>query len=98
MPTLLGATEQIGRAAEHHRTGWRSPPPRSAGLIRKVSGPDEFVELSEPLYALCFVWLCFSGPGRVASTTCSRRSSSVAAGGRRGKSGSDLSPLDPIPQ
>lgn len=34
--------------------------------IRKVSGLDEFVELSEPLYALCFVWLCFSGPGRVS--------------------------------
>jgi len=34
--------------------------------IRKVSGLDEFVELSEPLYALCFVWLFFSGPGRVS--------------------------------
>ena len=34
--------------------------------IRKVSGLDEFVELSEPLYALCFVWLFFSGPGRLS--------------------------------
>jgi putative oxidoreductase len=34
--------------------------------IRKVSGLDVFVELSEPLYALCFVWLFFSGPGRVS--------------------------------
>jgi putative oxidoreductase len=46
--------------------------------IRKVSGLDEFVELSEPLYALCFLWLFFSGPGRVsldhlASTLYERR-------------------------
>jgi len=46
--------------------------------IRKVSGLDEFVELSEPLYALCFVWLFFSGPGRVSldhlfSALCERR-------------------------
>lgn len=43
--------------------------------IKKVSGLDEFVELSEPLYALCFLWLFFSGPGRVSldhlfSTRC----------------------------
>jgi putative oxidoreductase len=45
--------------------------------IKRVSGLDEFVELSEPLYALCFVWLFFSGPGRVSldhlfSTLCDR--------------------------
>lgn len=34
--------------------------------LRRVSGLDEFVELSEPLYALCFVWLFFSGPGRAS--------------------------------
>jgi putative oxidoreductase len=34
--------------------------------IRRVSGLDEFVELSEPLYALCFLWLFFAGPGRVS--------------------------------
>ena len=34
--------------------------------VKKVSGLDEFVELSEPLYALCFLWLFFSGPGRVS--------------------------------
>jgi putative oxidoreductase len=34
--------------------------------IKKVSGLDEFVELSEPLYALCFVWLFFAGPGRAS--------------------------------
>jgi putative oxidoreductase len=34
--------------------------------IKKVGGLDEFVELSEPLYALCFLWLFFSGPGRIS--------------------------------
>ncbi len=34
--------------------------------LRKVSDLDDFVELSEPLYALCFVWLFFTGPGRVS--------------------------------
>ncbi len=34
--------------------------------MRKVTGLDEFVELSEPLYALSFVWLVFSGPGRAS--------------------------------
>jgi putative oxidoreductase len=31
--------------------------------IKRVSGLDEFVELSEPLYALSFLWLFFAGPG-----------------------------------
>jgi putative oxidoreductase len=34
--------------------------------LRGVSGLDEFVELSEPLYALCFLWLLFAGPGPVS--------------------------------
>ena len=34
--------------------------------IKNVTGLDEFVELSEPLYALTFLWLLFSGPGRVS--------------------------------
>jgi putative oxidoreductase len=34
--------------------------------LRKVSDLDDFVELSEPLYALCFLWLFCSGPGRVS--------------------------------
>ena len=34
--------------------------------LRNVSDLDDFVELSEPLYALCFVWLIFSGPGRAS--------------------------------
>ena len=34
--------------------------------IRNVSGLDEFVELDTPLYALFFLWLLFTGPGRVS--------------------------------
>ena len=31
--------------------------------LKNVSGLDDFVELDEPLYALAFVWLFFSGAG-----------------------------------
>lgn len=34
--------------------------------LKKVAGLDDFVELDEPLYALSFLWLVFSGPGRVS--------------------------------
>ena len=34
--------------------------------LKTVTGLDEFVELDEPLYALVFLWLLFSGPGRVS--------------------------------
>jgi putative oxidoreductase len=34
--------------------------------LKKVSGLSDFVELDEPLYALSFVWLFFSGPGRIS--------------------------------
>lgn len=34
--------------------------------LRGVSELDEFFELSEPLYALVFLWLFFAGPGRVS--------------------------------
>jgi putative oxidoreductase len=34
--------------------------------VQRVSGLDEFVELSEPLYALSFLWLFFAGPGRMS--------------------------------
>jgi hypothetical protein len=34
--------------------------------IKKVTGLDDFVELDEPLYALSFLWLFFSGPGWVS--------------------------------
>jgi putative oxidoreductase len=34
--------------------------------LKKVSGLNDFVELDEPLYALAFFWLIFTGPGRVS--------------------------------
>jgi len=34
--------------------------------LKKVGGLDEFDELDEPLYALNFLWLFFSGPGWVS--------------------------------
>jgi putative oxidoreductase len=34
--------------------------------LETVTGLDEFVELDEPLYALVFLWLLFSGPGRAS--------------------------------
>lgn len=34
--------------------------------MKKVAGLDDFVELDEPLYALSFLWLLFSGPGPVS--------------------------------
>jgi putative oxidoreductase len=34
--------------------------------LRKVTELDEFFELSEPLYALVFLWLIFAGPGRAS--------------------------------
>jgi putative oxidoreductase len=33
---------------------------------RGLSSLTDFVELDEPLYALAFVWLLFTGPGRVS--------------------------------
>jgi RNA polymerase sigma-70 factor, ECF subfamily len=32
--------------------------------LRHVSGLNDFVELDEPLYALCYFWLMIDGPGR----------------------------------
>jgi putative oxidoreductase len=34
--------------------------------LKKVAGLDDFVEMDEPLYALSFLWLFFSGPGWVS--------------------------------
>ena len=34
--------------------------------MKKVSGIGDFVELDEPLYALSFLWLVFSGPGKAS--------------------------------
>lgn len=33
---------------------------------KKLSGLDDFAELDEPLYALAFLWLVFSGAGKVS--------------------------------
>ena len=41
--------------------------------VKRVGGLDEFVELSEPLYALVFLWLFFTGPGRVSLDHLLRR-------------------------
>lgn len=34
--------------------------------LKKVTGVTDFVELDEPLYGLIFLWLVFSGPGKVS--------------------------------
>jgi len=34
--------------------------------LKRVTTLDDFVELDEPLYALAYLWLLLSGPGRVS--------------------------------
>jgi len=34
--------------------------------LKHVSGLNDFVELDEPLYALCYFWLMVDGPGRAS--------------------------------
>jgi hypothetical protein len=34
--------------------------------LKDVSGLDDFVELDEPLYALFYIWLGFTGAGAVS--------------------------------
>lgn len=34
--------------------------------LKRVTGLDDFVELDEPLYALCYFWLMIDGPGRAS--------------------------------
>ena len=34
--------------------------------LKSVSGIDDFVELDEPLYALCYLWLLIAGPGAIS--------------------------------
>jgi len=34
--------------------------------LKRVSTLDDFVELDEPLYALAYLWLLLSGPGRMS--------------------------------
>lgn len=48
--------------------------------IERVSSLDDFVELSEPLYALVFLWLAFTGPGRVSLDARLRRWLAPAGG------------------
>ncbi len=59
--------------------------------LKNVSGLDDFVELDEPLYALSFVWLFFSGAGWLSVDfflrefvykAISRDKSSIRAGAR----------------
>ena len=59
--------------------------------LKDVSGLDDFAELDEPLYALSFVWLFFSGAGWVSvdfllrqfvDKAISRDKSSIGAGAR----------------
>ncbi len=40
--------------------------------LKNVGGLDDFAELDEPLYALSFVWLFFSGAGRLSVDTIFR--------------------------
>ena len=34
--------------------------------LKRVTTFDDFVELDEPLYALAYLWLLLSGPGKVS--------------------------------
>ncbi|AKU90824.1 DoxX family protein [Vulgatibacter incomptus] len=34
--------------------------------MKQVTSLDDFVELDEPLYALSFLWLIFTGPGKIS--------------------------------
>lgn len=40
---------------------------------KKLSGLDDFAEMDEPLYALSFLWLVFSGPGKVSLDSLMQR-------------------------
>jgi putative oxidoreductase len=46
--------------------------------LKHVSGLNDFVELDEPLYALAFVWLFFSGAGWLSIDAVLRRSLDTA--------------------
>jgi putative oxidoreductase len=53
--------------------------------IRGVETVDEFFELSEPLYALVFVWLVFAGPGPASLDHLLARRSHRREPGQRGR-------------
>jgi putative oxidoreductase len=46
--------------------------------LKRVSNLDDFVELDEPLYALAYLWLLLSGPGRVSFDYLARRAFGTA--------------------
>ena len=48
--------------------------------IRNVGSLNEFFELDTPLYALFFLWLLFTGPGRASleHVLCTRWRSAAA--------------------
>lgn len=48
--------------------------------IRRVSNLDDFVEMSEPLYALVFQRLLLTGPGRMSLDALVRRWLAPAGG------------------
>jgi putative oxidoreductase len=52
----------------------------AAVKMKGVESLDDFVELDEPLYALVFVWLVFSGPGRISLDHAIRRRQAAADG------------------
>jgi putative oxidoreductase len=41
--------------------------------LKTVGSLDEFVELDEPLYLLCFLWLMIVGAGRVSVDSLLKR-------------------------
>src|SRR3954462_7014496 len=47
--------------------------------LKKVASVGDFVEIDEPLYALVFLWLIFSGPGKVSLDWLLRRKAGAAA-------------------
>lgn len=54
--------------------------------LRHVSGLNDFVELDEPLYALCYFWLMIDGPGRASLDYFIARASSRLSSDRRAES------------
>ncbi len=69
--------------------------------LKNVSGLDDFAELDEPLYALFYIWLGFTGPGAVSldrlialALGLATGSSPVAPGAAAAAARGDLSQVD----
>ena len=56
--------------------------------LKHVSGLDDFVELDEPLYALCYFWLMIDGPGHASLDHFIARALHRFSSDRRGSAGS----------